>query len=114
MLKNIKIRTKFYFMFSFTTILSMGLVSLIGFFVGGVTMEEEAFNKLKAVREIKKNQINTFFKDSKAKLASLKNLNSVSNLLIQFDNIFKLDSEIQNNSIWLNLAEKNDIYIQQN
>lgn len=61
MLKNLKIGTKILIAFSSIAILSVVVMGVIAFSTGRTTLQEEAFNKLTAVREMKANQIEDYF-----------------------------------------------------
>jgi len=60
-IRNLKIGTKILIAFTFVTIVAVGLVGFFAFSSGSSTLEEESFNKLTAVREMKASQIEDYF-----------------------------------------------------
>jgi PAS domain S-box-containing protein len=61
MFKNMKIGTKILIAFTTVAILAVGLVGFFAFTTGSNTLEEESFNKLTAVREMKASQVEDYF-----------------------------------------------------
>ncbi len=61
MLKNLKISTRVIIILSFVAIVSVGINGYIGYTTARKTLEQESFNKLTAVREMKANQIQDYF-----------------------------------------------------
>ncbi len=61
MFKNMKIGTKILIAFTTVAIVAVGLVGFFAFTSGSSTLEEESFNKLTAVREMKASQIEDYF-----------------------------------------------------
>ena len=60
-IKNWKIGTKILLAFTLVAIVAVGLVGFFAFTTGSSTLEEESFNKLTAVREMKASQIEDYF-----------------------------------------------------
>ena len=60
MFKNLKIGTKILIAFTTVAIVAVGLVGYFAFTTGSNTLEEESFNKLTAVREMKASQIEDY------------------------------------------------------
>lgn len=63
MFKNLKIGLKLVLVFSLIGIIAISIVGYIGYHTAKISLEEEAYNKLKSVREIKKVQIERFFQE---------------------------------------------------
>ena len=61
MFKNMKIGTKILIAFTLVAVVAVGLVGFFAFTTGSSTLEEESFNKLTAVREMKASQIEDYF-----------------------------------------------------
>lgn len=61
MFKNVKIGTKILVAFTLVAITAVGLVGFFAFTSGSTMLEEESFNKLTAVREMKASQIEDYF-----------------------------------------------------
>jgi hypothetical protein len=50
-----KLRTKLLIAFSATAILAVSIIGLAGLFIGKKSLENDAFSKLTAIRELKAN-----------------------------------------------------------
>ena len=61
MFKNLKIRTKILLAFAVVAVIAVGTIALVAFSIGRSTLEQESFNKLTAVREMKASQIEDYF-----------------------------------------------------
>jgi PAS domain S-box-containing protein len=61
MFKNMKIGTKILIAFTLVAIVAVSLVGFFAFTTGSSALEEESFNKLTAVREMKASQIEDYF-----------------------------------------------------
>ncbi len=61
MFKHLKIRTKILLAFAIVAIIAVGTIALVAFGIGRSTLEQESFNKLTAVREMKASQIEDYF-----------------------------------------------------
>lgn len=60
-LNNLKVGTKLLFVFLAIGIVAIGAIGTIGYNTAKNSLEEEAFNKLTAVREMKASQIEAYF-----------------------------------------------------
>ena len=58
---KLRISTKILISFSIVAATTLGLVGLLSYSIGVNTLEQEAFNKLTAVREMKASQIEEYF-----------------------------------------------------
>lgn len=81
MFKNLKISTRLVLVFSTIGIGIIGIVNYIGYSTAKRLMEEESYNKLIAVREIKKTQIREFFEDKIRDINTLAQGSDVHGLL---------------------------------
>jgi methyl-accepting chemotaxis protein len=61
MFSHLTIRLKILIVLAASTVLSVGLTSLIGYFMAKQSLEQESFKKLTAVREIKASQVEDYF-----------------------------------------------------
>jgi PAS domain S-box-containing protein len=61
MFKRLRIRTKILLAFAIVAIIAVGTIALVAFSIGRSTLEQESFNKLTAVREMKASQIEDYF-----------------------------------------------------
>ena len=61
MFKKLKIRTKILLAFVLIAVITVVTIAVVAFSIGQSTLEEESFNKLTAVREMKANQIEDYF-----------------------------------------------------
>ena len=61
MFKKLKIRTKILLAFALIAVITVVTVALVAFSIGQSTLEDESFNKLTAVREVKANQVEGYF-----------------------------------------------------
>jgi anti-anti-sigma regulatory factor/HAMP domain-containing protein len=71
MFKNLTIRTKMLIAFVAVAVLAIGVSGFIGFTVAEDALQEESFNKLTAVREMKANQIEDYFQQIRGQVATL-------------------------------------------
>ena len=71
MLNNWKIGTKILIAFTVVAIVAVGLVGFFAFTTGSSTLEEESFNKLTAVREMKASQIEDYFQTIENQIITL-------------------------------------------
>lgn len=71
MVRNLNIRTKMLIAFIAVAVLAIGVSGYIGFSVAGDALQEESFNKLTAVREMKANQIEDYFQQISGQVATL-------------------------------------------
>ena len=62
MFKNLNIGIKILLILSFVAIVAVGVIGYISYQAGQSTLKDAAYSKLRAVREIKKNQILDYFK----------------------------------------------------
>ena len=69
MFKNNKIGTKLLLAILVPALLSIGVISLMGFVVAKQTLEEQSFKQLMAVRESKKIQIENYFQQIRNRFA---------------------------------------------
>jgi PAS domain S-box-containing protein len=62
MFKRLRISTKILFAFVVIAVVAVGLIGYFAFTIGRNTLEQESFNKLTAVREMKASQIEDYFR----------------------------------------------------
>ncbi len=65
MFKRLRIRTKVFIAFAIVAVVAVGVIAFLAFWVGSGTLEQESFNKLTAVREMKASQIEDYFQHIK-------------------------------------------------
>ena len=65
-----KLRTKIILAFSLIAIISVFIIGIAGISIGKKAMEEEAFNKLTSIRELKANRIEAYFEQIRNQLLS--------------------------------------------
>jgi PAS domain S-box-containing protein len=85
MFKNMKIRTKILIAFTTVAILAVGLVGFFAFTTGSSTLEEESFNKLTAVREMKASQIEEYFQLVENQVITLSENRMIIEAMREFD-----------------------------
>ena len=61
MFKHLRIRTKILLAFAIVAIIAVSTIALVAFSIGRSTLEQESFNKLTAVREMKASQVEDYF-----------------------------------------------------
>ena len=61
MFKRLRIRTKILLAFALIAVISVVTIAVVAFSIGQSTLEEESFNQLTAVREMKASQIEDYF-----------------------------------------------------
>ncbi|UCG22850.1 MAG: HAMP domain-containing protein [Chloroflexota bacterium] len=71
MFKNLRIRTKMLIAFIAVAVLAIGVSGFIGFTTAQNALQEESFNKLTAVREMKANQIEDYFQQIDGQVRTL-------------------------------------------
>lgn len=62
MIAKLKIRQKILLLLLFISLLTAGIVGAIAFTLGKNTLKKESFNKLTAIREMKANQVENYFR----------------------------------------------------
>jgi hypothetical protein len=85
MFKNLKIRTKILIAFSSIAIVTVGVSGLIGFTIARSALEEESFNKLTAVREMKAIQIEDYFQQISDQVVTLSEDRMIIDAMRAFD-----------------------------
>jgi PAS domain S-box-containing protein len=113
MLRNLKIGTKIFIAFLFVTLVSISVGGYIAFTTGRAALEEESFNKLTAVREMKVNQIEGYFEQIANQVITLSQDRMIIDSMRAFDDgIHNLEVEldITNTSVELIDAKLNDYY----
>src|SRR5210317_208552 len=73
MFKKLKIRTKILLAFALIAVITVVTITVVAFSIGQSTLEEESFNKLTAVREMKANQIEDYFQFIRDQLVTQSN-----------------------------------------
>jgi PAS domain S-box-containing protein len=85
MLNNLKIGTKILVAFTTVAIVAVGLVGYFAFTTGSNTLEEESFNKLTAVREMKASQIEDYFQLVENQVVTLSQDRMIIEAMREFD-----------------------------
>ena len=62
MYRNLRIGTKILVVFLLISVVAVSLLGLFAIRTGGAALEEESFNKLTAIREMKTTQIEDYFR----------------------------------------------------
>ena len=83
-----KLRAKIIIAFVFIAIVSVFTIGFVGIATGKKTMENEAFNKLTAIRELKANQIEAYFDQVRNEVQSYSENLMVIDAIIDFQNAF--------------------------
>ncbi|NOR75985.1 MAG: SpoIIE family protein phosphatase [Draconibacterium sp.] len=90
-----KLSTKILLILSGVSILSVAVIGLVGISFGKKTMEDEMFNKLTAIRELKANRIEAYFEQIRNQLLSFSEDYMVVDAMNSFHAAFeKLDDDI--------------------
>lgn len=85
MLNNWKIGTKILIAFTVVAIVAVGLVGFFAFTTGSSALEEESFNKLTAVREMKASQIEDYFQTIENQIITLSEDRMIIEAMRRFD-----------------------------
>jgi hypothetical protein len=85
MFKNLKIGTKILAAFISVAIVAVALVGFFAFTTGSSTLENESFNKLTAVRELKANQIEDYFQLIENQVITLSEDRMIITAMREFD-----------------------------
>lgn len=95
MLKNLSIRSKIIIAFTIVAIAAVGIIGFFAFTTGSSTLEEESFNKLTAVREMKASQIEDYFQLIENQVVTFSEDRMIIEAMRAFDEeLHKLDSEL--------------------
>ena len=73
MFKKLRIRTKILLAFALIAVITVVTIAIVAFSIAQSTLEEESFNKLTAVREMKANQIEDYFQFIRDQLVTQSN-----------------------------------------
>jgi len=88
MFKKNKIGTKLLLAILVPTLLSIVVISLMGFVVAKQTLEEQSFKQLMAVRESKKKQIENYFQQIRKQIRTFSEDRMIIDAMLQFNNRF--------------------------
>lgn len=95
MFKNLKIGSKILVAFTFITIVTAGVSGYISFTIARASLEEESFNKLTAVREMKANQIEDYFQQIANQVVTLSEDRMIVDAMRAFETGFEaIDAEL--------------------
>jgi len=110
MFKKIKIGTKLLLAILVPALLSIGVISLIGFVSAKQTLEEQSFKQLMAVRESKKIQIENYFQQIRKQVRTFSEDSMIVDAMLEFETAFR-DRPVE-----LNMKDENqlEIIIKQN
>jgi len=84
-IKNWKIGTKILIAFTVVAIVAVGLVGFFTFTTGSSTLEDESFNKLTAVREMKASQVEDYFEIIEKQIITLSEDRMIIDAMRRFD-----------------------------
>ncbi len=91
-----KIRTKILFLLTAIAIVSAGLASWIGYSIARDALESQSFDKLTAVRELKANQVESYFEQIQNQLVTFSEDQMVVQAMREFnDSFFSLSEELE-------------------
>ena len=88
MFKKDKIGTKLLLAILVPALLSIGVISLMGFVVAKQTLEEQSFKQLMAVRESKKKQIENYFQQIRKQIRTFSEDRMIIDAMLQFNSRF--------------------------
>ena len=88
MFKKNKIGTKLLLAILVPALLSIGIISLIGFVSAKQTLEEQSFKQLMAVRESKKKQIENYFQQIRKQIRTFSEDRMIIDAMLQFNSRF--------------------------
>ena len=83
-----KLRTKIIIAFVFIAVVSVFTIGFVGIATGKKTMENEAFNNLTAIRELKANQVEAYFEQIRNEVQSYSENLMVIDAINDFQNAF--------------------------
>ncbi|MBU1342071.1 MAG: methyl-accepting chemotaxis protein [Proteobacteria bacterium] len=101
MLKNLKLGTRLVLAFLFVGIVPFAVIGLVSMSKATIALQNQAFNQLEAVREIKKNQVSTYFKTIENQIATF------SSNRMTIDAIFKFKDDLEAFAFENNIDETN-------
>ncbi len=88
MFKKINIGKKLLLAIIIPTLLSVGVISLIGYFTAKQTLEDQSFKQLMAVRESKKIQIENYFQQIRKQISTFSEDRMIIDAMLQFNSRF--------------------------
>jgi phosphate binding protein len=95
MLNKLKLQAKILLTILFTSLVAAGIVGIISLTLATKTLKEESFNKLTAIREMKANQIETYFQQIFDQVLSFSESRSVIDATVAFRHgFYELQSEM--------------------
>lgn len=99
------IRTKLLIILSLVAILAAGMIGFIAYWTGKTTLEEESFKKLTAVREMKADQVESYFRIIRDQATTLSEDRMIIDAVKSFKSAFqKVDDELE-----ISYSEMNEI-----
>ena len=103
MFKKNKIGTKLLLAILVPALLSIGVISLIGFVSAKQTLEEQSFKQLMAVRESKKIQIENYFQQIRKQVRTFSEDSMIIDAMLEFETAFR-DRPVE-----LNMKDENQL-----
>ena len=95
MFKKLKIGTKILIILSFVATMAVGIDGYIEYYTARSSLEEESFNNLTAIREMKANQIEDYFQQIINQIRTFSEDRMIINAMIGFNFGFKkIDAEM--------------------
>jgi methyl-accepting chemotaxis protein len=88
MFKKINIGKKLLLAIIIPTLLSVGVISLIGYLTAKQTLEDQSFKQLMAVRESKKIQIENYFQQIRKQISTFSEDHMIIDAMLQFNSRF--------------------------
>jgi PAS domain S-box-containing protein len=112
--KDFKIATKIIILLSTVAILAVSVIGFISWKIGKNTLEQESFNKLTAVREMKANQIEDYFQQVIDQVVTYSEDRMIIEAIKSFKIGFRvLDRETSySNEEYLNIVKENKLYFE--
>ncbi len=104
MLKNVKLGTRLIILFLLVGIIPFAIIGFVSLTIGSTALESQAFNQLEAVREIKKEQIRTYFKTVENQMATFAENKMTTDAMFKFSEYLS-DFTFENNIDDSNLPE---------
>ena len=83
------ITSKILLLLLVVTILAVGIVGVVSYNLGRDVLKKESFDKLTAVREMKADQIEDYFKNIKNQLITLSQSSMIIDAMTSFDDAFQ-------------------------
>jgi methyl-accepting chemotaxis protein len=95
MFKKLRIRTKILLAFALIAVITVVTITVVAFSISQSTLEDESFNKLTAVREMKASQIEDYFQFIRDQLVTQSNDRMMIDAMNAFStNYYTVDDDL--------------------